>query len=249
MSRIAAAVMFAAVTASAALSQAPQTREIIVTGEVSLEFAPDRFAVVYQVNGLADTRAEAIAQSETVMTRIREAVPGLEGLESLEIATRGASLDPVRERECMRTAMSAQRPTCAIEAWSFERAVILRGAPAERAGSVLALAADLDITEAALERFYLSDPATARRDVEIAALADARAKAEGLAAAAGAPLGALVRLQAGENFRQVGLFEGDQAGNFNVFQRSAPSVELDLQPTPVTIRSEIVAAFTLGSAN
>jgi uncharacterized protein YggE len=243
MHRLAFAVSAAVLMPAAADGQAPRADEIIVTGSGEVALEPDRFAAVYEIDGEADTRGEAIARNEALAEAAREGLAALEGLESVGLETINAELVPVRESACL-TQRSGDQEACAITAWRFERTIRIVGGPPQAAGAVVALGADLDVTEARLLGYELTDRQAAQNAADAAALADARGAAASLADGMGLRLGPVTRIQSGNGFRSRSAFGGPANIRFSA-SRHAPSVDLSLDPEPVRIRSQIIVAFAI----
>lgn len=91
-------------------------------------------------------------------------------------------------------------------------------------------------------RWVLADPAAARREAQRRAVADARDRAEGYAAALGRPLGGLLRLTEGVDHHPVGLSMRMMAED-----DSAPDVrDLGLEPEPVCVTVHCTTTWELG---
>jgi uncharacterized protein YggE len=87
----------------------------------------------------------------------------------------------------------------------------------------------------------LVDPAAARREAQRRAVADARDRAEGYAAALGAELGGLLRLSEGVDHHPVGLSMRMMAKD-----ESAPDVrDLGLEPEPVRVTVHCTTTWEL----
>ena len=243
MNPLTVAVAAATLITGAAHGREPRAEEIIVTGfgEVALE--PDRFAAVYEILGEADTRGEAVARSESVASAAREALAALEGLESLGLETLSAELVAVRDGDCLSQRRNDQH-ACPVTAWRFEQTIRIVGGPPQAAGAVVALGADLEVTEARLLGYELSDRQAGQRAADAAALADARVNAASLAEGMNLTLGPVTRIQSGDGFRSRSAFEGPSTVRFSASRR-APSVNLTLDPVPVRIRSQVIVAFEI----
>lgn len=224
-------------------AQEPRPDEIVVTGSGEVALAPDRFAAVYEIKGEADTRAEAIAQNEAVAAAAREALAGLGSLETAGLETLSAELLPVRDADCLAQTRS-DREACAVTAWRFQREIRIVAGPPEAAGDVLALGADINVTEASLLGYELSDRQAGQRAADAAALADARANADSLAEGMGLTLGPVTRIQTGDGFRSRSAFDSPASIRFSASRR-VPSVSLTLDPEPVRIRSQVIVAFAI----
>lgn len=92
-------------------------------------------------------------------------------------------------------------------------------------------------------RWVLADPAAARREAQRRAVADARDRAEGYAAALGAELGELLRLsEAPDHSAPMGMRMMAKA-------ESAPDVrDLGLEPEPVRVTVHCTTTWTVGRA-
>lgn len=238
-----AALSAGAALGAAAAGQEPQPSEIIVTGSGEVLLAPNRFAALYEIDTEAPTRAEAIEQNESVAVAAREALSRLDGLAALSLETTSADLNPVRDPDCV-AAQRATQDGCAIIAWRFERTLRILGGPPAAAGPVVAMGADLEVTQARLLGYELSDRDAGNRAADAAALADARANAVSLADGMGVGLGPVSRIQSGGGFRSRSTFDAPTQLRVSG-SRSAPSVELTLDPEPIRIRSQVIVAFSI----
>jgi uncharacterized protein YggE len=90
----------------------------------------------------------------------------------------------------------------------------------------------------------LADPAAARREAQRRAVADARDRAEGYAAALGAELGGLLRLSEGPDHHPVG-----RAMRMMAKDESSPDVrDLGLEPEPVRVTVQCTTTWELRGA-
>jgi uncharacterized protein len=93
-------------------------------------------------------------------------------------------------------------------------------------------------------RWVLADPAAARREAQRRAVADARDRAEGYAAALGAELGGLLRLAEGPDHHPM-VASMRMVANGD----SAPDVrDLGLEPEPVRVTVHCATTWELGRA-
>lgn len=91
--------------------------------------------------------------------------------------------------------------------------------------------------------WVLADPAAARREAQRRAVADARDRAEGYAAALGVQLGGLLRLTEGVDHHPVGMAMRAMA------MESAPDVrDLGLEPEPVRVTVHCTTAWEVRGA-
>ncbi len=158
-----------------------------VSGHASQEFAPDQGRLVLGALTLAPTSAEASRQNAAVMELINAAVKAKMGeqdkLKTLDYHLYVKTEWDSRTRRTRRAGFEASHR---LEVTSRDPQAL---------GAILdaAVAAGANIVAGPV--WSLADPAAARRQVQVQALADARAQAESLAQAAGLQLGQIISME------------------------------------------------------
>jgi uncharacterized protein YggE len=183
-----AALAFALALAAAPAFADEAPRRIIVAGSAEAEAAPDLATITAGVETRAATAADALKQNSEAMAAVIAALNAA-GIEKRDMQTSQLSINPVYE-PVDEARPDAQR----IASYEASNMVTVRVRDVARLGEMLD-----SVTTSGANRIFgisfdVSDPRpvldAARRD----AVADARAKAELFAEAAGVKLGAVLRL-------------------------------------------------------
>jgi hypothetical protein len=163
-------------------------RTISVTGTGSVEATPDMATLMIGVTTQAETAAEALA-ANTAATDAVIARLTASGVEARDMQTSNLSINP------NWTGYDSSTPT--ISGFVASNMLTVRVRKLETTGAVL----DAAVTDGANTlnglTFGLADPEPAYNEARKEAVADARAKAELLAAAAGVTLGPILAMSDG----------------------------------------------------
>ncbi|MCP9481369.1 SIMPL domain-containing protein [Shimia sp. CNT1-13L.2] len=179
------AVVLASVAGSPALAEG---RQITVQGQGSVEAVPDMAVLTMGVSRQADTAGDAMA---LVAGAAQEMLARLEamGVEARDMQTSELSLHPVWERD--RYENRAPK----VIGFNASTQVTVKLRDLARVGQVL----DAVVQDGANQfnglRFSLQDPDPQMNEARVAAVADARARAELYAKAAGVTLGPVLSIQ------------------------------------------------------
>lgn len=163
-----------------------EPRTLVVTGQGTAHGIPDRCLIHLALNAMADTAASALDQVADLATRAIQALRD-RGVEPNDIQTANISLGDFHEK---------QRVTARVASYSL----VIKIRSLEEAGPVLASLSGVAGDSLQVQRMQLavSDPqvlqASARRD----AVADATARANQLAEAAGVSLGPILEIREGQ---------------------------------------------------
>lgn len=172
--------------AAPTLAEDAMARTISVTGTGVVESAPDMATLTIGVTTSGATAAEALAANSTATEAVIARL-GASGIEPRDMQTSGLSLGPDYSKF---DASAGGVPTSFIAS----NMVTVRVRKLDTTGAVLdAVVADGANTLNGLT-FGLADPEPAYNEARKEAVADARAKAELLALAAGVKLGAVVSI-------------------------------------------------------
>ena len=179
------------ISASAALADSP-LRTITVTGDASIARAPDMATVTIGVTSTAETAAEALAANsksmEAVIARLKES-----GVAAADLQTSGLSVSPNYNN-------NYSSDTGAPQGFVAMNMVTVGIRDLTKLGGVVdAVVADGANTLNGIS-FGLIDPRPALDEARKAAVADARARAEVLAGAAGVSIGDLVSISEGYGY-------------------------------------------------
>jgi uncharacterized protein YggE len=174
--------------AGPALAQDPPVRQIVVTGEAEVEAAPDRAVVTAGVESQAATAAEALAANTTAMTAVFDALEAA-GVPRPDFQTSQLSLDALWEN---RT--DGEGPPRVV-GYQASNLVTVTVRDLARLGPVIDA-----VTAAGANRlhgiaFEIAEPKPHIDDARARAVADARARAELYAGAAGVTLGPVIAIR------------------------------------------------------
>jgi len=219
-----------------------QPATINVTGEGLAEVAPDRFSMSASVNGRGATQVEALRSMAEAQTTVTNAVTRLRGLTWSQFSTGSPAVQPIYAEGCEARGYGRQ-DGCEVTGYVATTSLSLKGAPAERAGDAVSIAAERGARDARLTGYSRSDDSGLRRDAARAAFADARRQAEIIADASGQRI---VRVSS-VNLPQSEL-EADfvVAAPMMVTQENlveTPSVSLTVAPEPIRVQSRLAVQF------
>jgi len=190
-----AAVLFAVVapvsTSFAARAEAlkDQTPNIVVTGEASIEAAPDRATLYFAVETERPTAVEAAAENARTAQALGQELAA-QGIGGKDIATLDVSLVPVSREE--RDSKGAKTTKNAFRA---RNAMSARVTPVDRAGVVAAKLMEKGANSFQGMEFDIADPAAKRDELRKAAVEDAQKQAKAYVEAAGAKLGRILEMR------------------------------------------------------
>ena len=190
--------------AQTAAPQAPAT--ITVSGEGSVEGAPDMAVVSLGVTTQSDTATDAMAANSAALAVVLERLKAA-GVAERDLQTSNLSLNPN-----WTGYDNGSQPT--ISGYTAINQLTIRVRAIDTLGTVL----DAAITDGANTlnglSFGLSQPRPAMDAARKAAVADARAKADLLVEAAGATLGRIVSITEGGGYSQPApMFKAEMASD------------------------------------
>lgn len=168
---------------------AEDSGRIIVTGEGRVTAVPDMAIVRMGVTGQAPVAADAMAQVSETMTAV-QAVLAEAGIAPRDIQTTSLQLNP---RWDNRPRNEGEAPR--VVEYFAETGVTVRVRDLAGLGEVLGAVVSDGANQFRGLSFDLAEPDPLMNDARRAAVADARAKAELYAEAAGVTLGALIELR------------------------------------------------------
>lgn len=161
------------------------TRTISVTGTGTVEAAPDMATLMIGVTTQAATAAEALAANSTATEAVIARLTA-SGIEARDMQTSNLSINP------NWTGYDSSTPT--ISGYVASNMLTVRVRKLDTTGAVLDAAVADGANTLNGMTFGLADPAPAHDEARKEAVADARAKAELLAAAAGVKLGPVLTI-------------------------------------------------------
>lgn len=224
-----AALPVAAFALSARAETVPLTAipQISVTGEGEVAAAPDLATITLGVTTEARTAAEALAANSAALAAVVANLKAA-GIEPRDIQTTGLSLNPVWSGYSDRP----QR----IEKFQAVNGVTVRVRDIARTGAVLDAAVKDGANTLNGLSFGMADPRPLLDEARARAVADARRRAELLAAAAGVTLGRVLTIgEAGGYAPPAPMYRSD------AMVAAAPPVE----GGEVTIRAQVTVVWEL----
>jgi uncharacterized protein YggE len=186
--RAAALVTLLLALAGAAAAQEPP-RQITVQGAAEADAVPDLATVTAGVDTRAETAAAALADNSETMTAIFAAIDAA-GIERRDVQTSQLTLNPVYEpyRD------DAEAPP-AVVAYEASNLVTVRVRAVDSLGAVIDALAQAGANRLQGVSFEVADPKPHLDAAREQAVADARARAELYARAAGVALGPVVSIR------------------------------------------------------
>ena len=177
-----AIMVIAAVAAAPALADDRARAQLTVTGQGEAHAAPDMATITVGAVSEAATAAEALEQNSAQVSAAIDALKAA-GVEARDIQTNGFSVQPryVNDRE----ANSAPR----IDGYRVSNSVMVRVRQLDTVGSLLDTLVKAGANDIGGISFGISDADALQDEARVAAVADARHKAELYAEAAGVKLG------------------------------------------------------------
>lgn len=220
-----------------------------VTGNAMVATPPDRVEIGYSIAGEGKTPDDA---SLALAARQQAIADGLAGVldGAAKVTTGNVELTEVRAPECDPSSYG-NRPristgACAVIGYVATLQGTARTSAVAKAGTAVGLAVRLGARDARVRQFRLADPAAAMRRATAAAIADSRAKAEAMAAAAGVRLGAVLSVT-DQNQQLIDSVNADDIGSMPGVARGRVSsaVAIPLSPEPIETRARIYVRFAV----
>ena len=231
----------------------PQFEEshIIVDGKAKIKVAPDQFRIEASLVARGEDRKDVLKEIAALLTTINEETTLLSGLTHLKIEQSSVSFDPKYASDCLEVSEYSDERSCEVSGYFSAAQLKITGSPADQAGNMLSLLAELGAEYVDLRGYQISNYDEALDEAITAALKDARAKAEKLASASGSTISGLARVQYGQGFSdnwRPDRFAGGEVALDTVQltgQRKTPLVVLQFTPQPIEVSAEVVAAFKI----
>lgn len=184
---LAALTLVFAAAPALAQDQAAAPRRIVVTGDASAEAAPDRASFTAGVQAEARQARDAFAAASTAMARVLDAL-GAAGVASADLQTSELSVDPLWDDG----AGGQRQPQ--VRGFVASNLVTVRVRDLPALGGLIDAASTAGANRFMGLSFDLADPAAPQAEARAAAVAEARAKADQLASAAGVRLGPVLSI-------------------------------------------------------
>ena len=228
-------------------------KQIVVDGEAMLEFEPEIFQISGSIRARAETQNEVLADIAAKHATIRETLPQLVGLTELKIDAADVQIKPVFNAVCLETSRYGQNMSCPVDGYFGVIDLSVSGSPAALSGNTISLLSELGAESVELTAYLLANLKEAQAAALDAAVRDAAAKANEIAAAANASLGGAVRIQHGEGFGNSGLYDQNAFYSpeyseqivVSATRKIGPAIGMDLDPQPIMIRAKVVASFAI----
>ena len=236
--------------APAAAQQANEKTPVIqVVGVATVSTKPDQANLIYWVTGEGKTADEASASLASKQEAIVAGVSGLLGRDT-QLSSGEVSIIETRSLQCDGPGNVNNRPRlsegpCAITGYVASLQGTGRTRAVDKAGTAAGLAARLGARDARVQGFQLSDPADAQRRATAAAIANARTKAEAMAAGAGVRLGDLISLNDQNGGSDIVMRAADIGSLPRVSASLAPAIEISLSPRPIDTQARVYAQFAI----
>jgi hypothetical protein len=229
-----------------ALAQAANDRKpsIEVVGIGSVSTPPDVANLVYWVTGEGKSPDEATG---ALAKKHQAIVSGLAGLlgSDVQMSTGEVLLIEARSSACEGNRPRLSEGPCAITGHIARLQGNVRTHAVGKAGTAAGLAARLGASDARVQGFQLSNPAEAQRRASAAAIANARDRAEVMAAGAGVRLGELISLN-DQNFGGEIVARGhERLPLVEPRQALVAPIEIGVSPRAIETQARVFARFAI----
>ncbi|MCX2975862.1 SIMPL domain-containing protein [Candidatus Marimicrobium litorale] len=164
---------------------------IIVSGEGTVEIAPDMAILSLVVMREAPTAEGALATNSAAMTAVMKAMTGA-GIAERDIQTTQFSIQPRYSRETRKPDGTLE--TRKLVGYTVRNGVNVRVRDIDAVGEVLDMSVRLGVNEGGGIQFSNADPTKALERARSNAVKDAMDKARGLASAAGGKVGRVLEI-------------------------------------------------------
>ena len=164
---------------------------ILVSGQGSVDVAPDMAILTLTVTQEAPTASAALDANSSAMEKVLEAMK-TEGVEARDLQTSGFSIQPRYHFPSPESSDDHQAPR--IVAYVVRNSLSVRVRDISAVGEILDTSVKLGVNEGGNIVFTNDDPSAAITQARILAVQDAMAKANTLAEAAGVATGKLLEI-------------------------------------------------------
>ncbi|MEO1656282.1 MAG: SIMPL domain-containing protein [Pseudomonadota bacterium] len=167
-----------------------QTRSITVQGEGVVSGTPDIALLRFSVRTRGEGAGEAFSANSTQMRQVVDVLKA-QGIEPRDLQTDQISLSPVYDQNSR-----GYQDRSRIVAYEAMNSLTVRLRDIDTAGAAIDAAVRAGANELQSFRMGFDDPKSMQADARVAAVKDAKAKAEAMAEAAGARLGPVLTINA-----------------------------------------------------
>lgn len=250
MKRCAAAAMVVLSCPAAASAADDPSPRIVVGGNGDVLTPPDLATIEYRVVGEGVTSDAAVAAMVAKRTRIAAGLASLDP--RLQSRASEVSVAEVRSPDCRRQYGQPQLSTgaCAITGYVASLQMSIRTGAVKEAGTAVGLIGRFEGSDPRVNGFELADSSAAQRRSIAAALADARAKAQAVAASSGVVLGRILSVS-------TTGYGGVQPDDVIVTASRAappapppppppPPIAVDLTPRPIPTHAQVTVVYAIG---
>jgi len=168
-----------------------QQPRILVTGEGSIDLAPDMAVLTLTVTRQADTARAALDANSAAMQEVQKAMASA-GIEARDLQTTGFSIQPNYIYPTQKTGGEREPPR--IAGYTVRNSLTVRVRDIGKVGAILDKSVSLGVNEGGNIAFTNADPSAAITQARIGAVKDAIARADTLAQAAGVKKGQLLEI-------------------------------------------------------
>lgn len=183
--------MVALAAGGAAVASEEQPARILVSGEGVAEVAPDMALLQLTVNREAKTAREALNANSEAMAQVIAAMQAA-GIEKRDLQTANFSIQPRYHHSRPQPGVEREAPR--IVGYTVRNSLTVRIRDIKRVGEILDQSVSLGVNEGGRVNFTNVDPAAVITQARVAAVQNARARAETLAKAAGVSLGDVLEI-------------------------------------------------------
>lgn len=168
-----------------------QQARILVTGQGSVDVAPDMAILALTVTREAATAREALDANSSAMKDVLAAMKA-EGIDARDLQTSGFSIQPKYVYPQQRASTDRQPPR--IVGYTVRNSLTVRVRDIASLGQILDKSVTLGVNEGGNISFTNDDPSAAVTQARVLAMKDAMAKAGTLAEAGGVKVGKLLEI-------------------------------------------------------
>jgi uncharacterized protein YggE len=247
-------IAFAFAGAAAPLSAQPiQTTQerpsIIVGGYGEVKTMPDIATVSYTLRGEGQTSDDAVRAMVAMGNRIETSLRSVDA--AAEPHSDKVKVTPIKPGDCKESSDSDEGSpqlstgSCAIVGYVATQDVIVRTADVKDAGTMVGLAGRGGAYDAEIGGFDLRDPKSSQGQAIADAVANARSKAEAIAAGAHLNLGPIINVSTTAQEAQAVVVTGIRR-NAPAPVMAPPPVAVNLTPEPITTSANVTVTYAIG---
>lgn len=186
-----AALLALSLSLAASADESNPTPRIVVTGQGSVDIAPDMAVLTLTVTRQAETARAALDANSAAMTAVHKAMQK-NGIENRDMQTSGFSIQPNYVYPAPKS--SAEREPPRIAGYTVRNSLTVRIRDIDAVGKILDQSVSLGVNDGGNISFTNADPTAAIAEARTRAVHDAIARADTLAAAAGVRKGSLLEI-------------------------------------------------------